>query len=358
MSDRRRKDGLSFYCRHCSRLRLRASQDKRRGGPPTHRYPRNVVVPGGFKWCPDCQQVRTVEDFSRTRANKSGINAYCKPCHSARGKASKDKVGGSRTYHLLQRRYGITAEDADRMFAAQDGLCAICCERPAEHVDHDHATGLVRGLLCFNCNGGLGQLRDDVVLLDSAGSYLDSHLPARTDVAVLARLARALNDCPGTTLRRRPPAPCCCPLPRRTDGYPRRGITAAAARSRIGPRTGPLNQPDGAVRLGDATDDGQTEPGAVVSAVWPPRPKGLKMRSASWGGTPWPLSSTHSRTIPLSTRAPSSMRSPSEVCFAASSASCRRAWGSRCRPRRTPSAGASPPASPARRWPWPFGEPR
>lgn len=199
MSDRRRKDGLSFYCRHCSRLRLRASQDKRRGGPPTHRYPRDVVVPGGFKWCPDCQQVRTVEDFSRTRANKSGINAYCKPCHSARGKASKDKVGGSRTYHLLQRRYGITAEDADRMFAAQDGLCAICCERPAEHVDHDHATGLVRGFALLQL-----QRRAQAVPRRWRAPRQRRQLPrqprpARTDVAVLARLARALYDCLGTT---------------------------------------------------------------------------------------------------------------------------------------------------------------
>lgn len=147
-SDCRCKDGLSFYCRSCAATRLRISQDKRRGGPPTRRYLRGIVVPDGHKWCLDCQTIKVIDEFSRTVANKTGINAYCKPCHNARGKASIEKVGGSRTYHL-KRRYGITSEDADRMFAEQNGLCAICRERPAEHVDHDHATGAVRGLLCF-----------------------------------------------------------------------------------------------------------------------------------------------------------------------------------------------------------------
>ena len=47
------------------------------------------------------------------------------------------------------------------MLAEQGGLCAICKSAPAAHVDHDHATGAVRALLCFNCNGGLGQFKDN-----------------------------------------------------------------------------------------------------------------------------------------------------------------------------------------------------
>ena len=58
------------------------------------------------------------------------------------------------------------------MVAEQGGLCAICREAPAEHVDHDHATGRVRGMLCFNCNGALGQFRDRTDLMLRAIGYL------------------------------------------------------------------------------------------------------------------------------------------------------------------------------------------
>jgi hypothetical protein len=131
-------------------------------------------VPDGHKWCPDCATVKPLADFVRNASQPSGLAGYCKPCHNARGKASKEKVGGSRTYHL-KRRYGICAADADLMLAAQGGLCAICRAAPAVHVDHDHATDAVRELLCFNCNGGLGQFRDDPAVLRVAAEYVEKH---------------------------------------------------------------------------------------------------------------------------------------------------------------------------------------
>jgi hypothetical protein len=60
------------------------------------------------------------------------------------------------------------------MLAEQGGFCAICKEAPAEHVDHDHETERVRGLLCFNCNGALGQFRDRRDLMLAAIAYLDA----------------------------------------------------------------------------------------------------------------------------------------------------------------------------------------
>jgi len=65
----------------------------------------------------------------------------------------------------------LSAHEADVLVAAEGGRCAIRRAAPAEHVDHDHETGRVRGILCSNCNGGLGQFRDRDDLLTLAIAY-------------------------------------------------------------------------------------------------------------------------------------------------------------------------------------------
>lgn len=84
-----------------------------------------------------------------------------------------------RLYRLL-RKYGLTIEEYDEIMERQDGGCAICHATPEEgsgrwerlHVDHDHATERVRGILCHNCNSGLGHFKDDPELLRAAIHYL------------------------------------------------------------------------------------------------------------------------------------------------------------------------------------------
>src|SRR4051794_15768316 len=146
----RNRDGLAFYCRdHLAERSLR-SREARRTTPRVRRQPpAGLVIPDDHKWCPDCAEVLPLSEFVRTVQAKSGYSAYCKPCHNLRGRLSKEKLGGSRTYHLT-RRYGITAAEFDYLFGQLGGLCAICRSAPAVHVDHDHATGKVRALLCFN----------------------------------------------------------------------------------------------------------------------------------------------------------------------------------------------------------------
>jgi hypothetical protein len=78
--------------------------------------------------------------------------------------------GSTREYHL-QQRYGITGAEVDAMIEAQGGTCAVCPGKP-EHVDHDHKTGVVRGVLCFNCNQALGNVRDDPRVLRRLIDYL------------------------------------------------------------------------------------------------------------------------------------------------------------------------------------------
>lgn len=177
--DRGRADGLAVYCKLHARRRSTQSK-RRRDGAPKHRFvDESVRVPDASKWCPDCGTVKPLVEFPASRSSRNGRHTYCRGCHNARGRASREKVGGSRGYHL-RRRYGLTTEEADAMLAAQGGFCAICRAAPAVHVDHDHATNAVRDLLCFHCNGGLGQFRDDPDVLRLAAAYVERHRSAGT----------------------------------------------------------------------------------------------------------------------------------------------------------------------------------
>jgi hypothetical protein len=84
--------------------------------------------------------------------------------------------------HDLMKAYGITIAQYEAMLQTQGGVCAICSGPPAStngkkhfHVDHDHVTGKVRGLLCGNCNQGIGKFKDDGELLFKAAAYLKAH---------------------------------------------------------------------------------------------------------------------------------------------------------------------------------------
>src|SRR4051794_14618437 len=135
-------------------------------------------LPPGERYCPDCKTIKPLEDFPRNRSGREGRGGYCKPCHSARTAATKQRLYGStRDYHL-RARYGITSADVDAMVEAQGGTCAVCEGKPG-HVDHDHATGKVRGILCFNCNQALGNVRDDVDVLQGLIGYLHRHRRSR-----------------------------------------------------------------------------------------------------------------------------------------------------------------------------------
>lgn len=80
----------------------------------------------------------------------------------------------------LRRAFGISAEDYQEMLTAQEGKCDICKVeslpgRKAMQVDHSHATGRVRGLLCGACNSCIGMVNDSVEILQSAIEYLTKH---------------------------------------------------------------------------------------------------------------------------------------------------------------------------------------
>lgn len=83
------------------------------------------------------------------------------------------------TGYMRQYLYGVTPEQFSEMFAAQDGKCAICrTDEPGGkgwHVDHCHASGNNRAILCHHCNLMLGNAKDDPVRLRAAADYLEAH---------------------------------------------------------------------------------------------------------------------------------------------------------------------------------------
>ena len=119
------------------------------------------------KRCSKCGETKPRSGFHKNRAQPDGLANYCKPCARANEKQWRDRGG-----HLMGR-YGLTPEMYREMFERQEGLCALCELRPIAHIDHDHETGRVRGLLCQECNTGLGKLGDSADALRRALAYVE-----------------------------------------------------------------------------------------------------------------------------------------------------------------------------------------
>ncbi len=83
----------------------------------------------------------------------------------------------------IRSKYGLSSAQFNSMLDQQSGVCAICEDVPPTAVDHDHDTGRVRGLLCANCNFGIGFLRDSARILNSAVEYLAKHLSTEKPIA-------------------------------------------------------------------------------------------------------------------------------------------------------------------------------
>lgn len=108
--------------------------------------------------------------------DKRGRRRGCRPCRDETAAKWRAKNVEYAKKSRFKNLYGITVEEADEMARQQDGKCKICLQPPANvrglHVDHDHQTGKVRGLLCSNCNSMLGYARDNPVTLRKGIDYL------------------------------------------------------------------------------------------------------------------------------------------------------------------------------------------
>jgi hypothetical protein len=104
------------------------------------------------------------------RANAEHLNAYRREYNARPERKRKQRDA------YYRRTFGISADEFDALLASQGGGCAICGSVPERaasfHLDHDHLTGAIRGILCLSCNQALGHFRDDPVVLQRAAEYV------------------------------------------------------------------------------------------------------------------------------------------------------------------------------------------
>lgn len=184
--DPRNKSGLTGICTPCSKDWQRQRREARRNGT----VPIKVVTE---KKCNRCEAVKSSADFYKDAACSDGLSTLCKVCRN--GSMTNWRNNNRDRYNKnmrdfrannpewakdtdLRRTHGISLEDYKRMFTDQKGVCAKCGKpqlgiRPL-CVDHDHATGKVRQLLCYKCNRDQHVLDNEVALAQST-EYAKRH---------------------------------------------------------------------------------------------------------------------------------------------------------------------------------------
>ena len=191
-NDQKSKDGHTHWCKQCmNQVGQKRAEIKRSLKPNWSTLP-------GMKVCRKCLKTKPASDFNRHDYTKDKLRNECKDCqknhaHDHYAKiAPTEKVKRRISYHAnkrayhhwsLKKKFQMSVDEYERMFKDQGGKCAICgSEKPYPNlriknfaVDHDHKTEKIRGLLCHNCNVGLGNFRDDPSLLQSAIDYLGKY---------------------------------------------------------------------------------------------------------------------------------------------------------------------------------------
>ena len=112
--------------------------------------------------CYTCRETKLIEEFCKTKKEKSGYAYQCKEC--------------KRNENMFYR-YGITRNEYNLMLIKQNNSCAICEKSQLElvkflHIDHCHKSRVVRGLLCSKCNHAIGLLGDKIKYLHRFIDYL------------------------------------------------------------------------------------------------------------------------------------------------------------------------------------------
>ncbi len=194
--------GLASNCKECT------AEAFQKRYVPTPRTTAILVV-DGMKPCSTCKELLPTGEFGKDSNTVTGLSHSCKSCSNAETRSrrnnekAKDPVAylatararaqqwrasappeltKARGRQQLFKKRGVTAEWYDNTFTEQGGACAICKQPESKlssggglkmlAIDHHHTTGKARGLICQQCNIGIGALRDSPDLLRKAALYL------------------------------------------------------------------------------------------------------------------------------------------------------------------------------------------
>ena len=136
-----------------------------------------------MKTCTKCGTSKKLSEFHKRTASKDGKASQCTTCLNTKQlKARTSRPDYTRNANL-KARFDMSIEEYNVIFLKQRGKCAICDKAETStnnkgvikwlSVDHNHSTGIIRGLLCSNCNVGIGLLQDSVKIMKSAIKYLN-----------------------------------------------------------------------------------------------------------------------------------------------------------------------------------------
>lgn len=108
------------------------------------------------KFCSMCRELKPASEYYRNNGRPDWLSVYCKGCWGESEKARYDKSPDRGRAYRIKTRYGLTLEEYQQLWDAQDGKCAMCGKEESGktrfHIDHSHEDGLVRALLCYKCN--------------------------------------------------------------------------------------------------------------------------------------------------------------------------------------------------------------
>ena len=186
-------DGTGRQCSRCKIFRPWSEFNKNKHGTGGHQSwcrdcfrehhgrqkKKEYLITDSGRECSECGQFKLWSEFHKRRDLSAGHASQCKSCRKER--TERDTENGSIRNRELRRKYGIGLDEYNELAKGQGNCCAICGTKDKGtargktrywSVDHDHATGKLRGLLCQQCNALLGMAKDEIAILERAIEYL------------------------------------------------------------------------------------------------------------------------------------------------------------------------------------------